>query len=222
MTDPEKLTSASKRRGLQLVVIFITGMLSYHIALQVGGRVVTDRSEITLLEEQVKQLQDENNQLFEELFSSKPGYNPQAGPGNLPYDAEVDARAVVREAREIARQEEKFLMITFGANWCPDCRNLHRQLKSDAVRSYTADRFLFVNVDVGSKLNQNTGLAQELGVSLRLGIPVAVFFDTAGQIIGATNNGELEPARYYTSPQILKFIRDVAERSRIMAPDKVR
>ena len=92
--------------------------------------------------------------------------------GSLPYDGETDARAAVKEARERARQEGKFLMVTFGANWCPDCRNLHRHLKSDVVRSYTNDRFLFVNVDVG-KLNQNRDLAQELGVSLRRGIPVA-------------------------------------------------
>ena len=89
------------------------------------------------------------------------------------------------------------------------------------VRPYTTDRFLFVNVDVG-KLNQNRDLAQELGVSLNRGIPVAIFFDTKGRAIGATNNGELEPARHYTSPQILKFLRDVAERSRILAPDAVR
>ena len=89
------------------------------------------------------------------------------------------------------------------------------------VRSYTDERFLFVNVDVG-KLNQNRGLAQELGVSMNRGIPVAIFFDRKGQVIGATNDGELEPARHFTSPQILKFVRDVVERSRILAPDAVR
>ena len=123
-------------------------------------------------------------------------------------------------ARSQGRDEGKFLMVTFGANWCPDCRNLHRHLQSDLVQSYTRDRFLFVNVDVG-KFNQNADLAEELGVSLRRGIPVAIFFDADGQVIGATNDGELEPARRYTSHQILKFIRDVTERSRILAPDAV-
>jgi len=35
------------------------------------------------------------------------------------------------------------------------------------------------------------------------------------------HNGELVPARRYSSKQILKFARDVAERSRIAAPDSV-
>ena len=221
MPDPSKFTRPRKSRGLGLAAAFACGLFAYHIALQLGGQVAVDRTRMDLLEHQVQRLQEDNNQLFEELFSSKPDYDPLADPGNLPYDGDTDARAAVAEARERARQEGKFLMVTFGANWCPDCRNLHRHLQGDVVSSYTADRFLFVNVDVG-KLNQNTELAQELGVSLNRGIPVAIFFDATGRAIGATNNGELEPARHYTSPQILKFVRDVAERSRILAPDAVR
>jgi thiol:disulfide interchange protein len=221
MPDPSKFIRLRKRRSLEAAAVFACGLLAYHVALQLGGRVTVDRTRMDLLEHQVQRLQDENSQLFEELFSPKPNEHPLADQGSLPYDGDTDARAAVREALEQARQEGKFLMVTFGANWCPDCRNLHRHLESDMVRPYTTDRFLFVNVDVG-KLNQNRDLAQELGVSLNRGIPVAIFFDTKGRAIGATNNGELEPARHYTSPQILKFLRDVAERSRILAPDAVR
>ena len=78
-----------------------------------------------------------------------------------------------------AASEQKFLMITFGANWCLDCRNLHRRLKSEDVKQYTDDRFLFVNVDVG-KFNQNADLANELGVTLSRGIPVAIFLRSRG------------------------------------------
>lgn len=213
-------TKLHKHGAHWMVIAFACGLLAYHIALQLGDQAVIDRTRMELLEQQVQRLQDENNQLFEELFSPKPNNNHLGDPGSLPYDGETDARIAVSAARAQARQEGMFLMVTFGANWCPDCRNLHRHLKSDLVRSYTADKFLFVNVDVG-KMNQNRDLAQELGVSLGLGIPVAIFFDTTGRVIGTTNNGELEPARHYTSPQILKFIRDVAERSRILAPDAV-
>jgi len=57
---------------------------------------------------------------------------------------------------------------------------------------------------------------------LSKGIPVAIFFNPNGQVIGTTNEGQLEPARRYSSKQILKFMRDIAERSRILAPDAVR
>ncbi len=97
---------------------------------------------------------------------------------------------------------------------------MHSHLKSGEVADYTEDLFYFVNVDVG-KFNQNADIAAELGVTLSKGIPVAVFFNPDGHLIGATNEGQLEPARHYSSRQILKFMRDIAERSRILAPDAV-
>ena len=127
------LTKLSKRRSLVLAAVFVCGLLTYHIALQLGGRIIVDQTSLDQLEQQVQRLKGENNQLFEELFSQKPNYDPMADVGGLPYDGENDARAAVKEVRARARQEGKFLMVTFGANWCPDCRNLHRHLKSDVV-----------------------------------------------------------------------------------------
>jgi thioredoxin 1 len=140
--------------------------------------------------------------------------------GELPYDGDDDASNEVAAARATAVREKKFLMVTFGANWCWDCRSLHRNLHSEAVENYTRDLFQFVNVDVG-KFNQNRHVADDLGISLSRGIPVAIFFDPQGQMIGTTNEGQLEPARRYSSRQILKFVRDIAERSQIAAPDAV-
>lgn len=220
MSQSPKITGWKKRQLVWLAVMFAAGVLAYHLSLEFGGKAVIDQAAVSRLERQVEQLQDENDELFEELLRRKPDYDLLIDPENLPYDGEADARAIVAEARARAGREGKFLMVTFGANWCLDCRNLHHQLNSEVVKSYTEGRFLFVNVDVG-KFNQNADLAEELGVSLSRGIPVAIFFDRAGQVIGTTNQGELEPARHYTSRQILRFVRDVAERSRILAPDAV-
>ena len=175
------------------------------------------------LEEQlnlVVELQEENRQLTEDLFSPRYRWYPLLGDDDLPYDENAEARAMVNSEREKALRDGRFLMVTFGANWCQDCRTLHSHLKSGEVADYTGDLFYFVNVDVG-KFNQNADIAAELGVTLSKGIPVAVFFDPDGQLIGATNEGQLEPARHYSSRQILKFMRDIAERSRILAPDAV-
>jgi thioredoxin-like negative regulator of GroEL len=111
-------------------------------------------------------------------------------------------------------------MVTFGANWCMDCRTLYRNLNNEEVADYARDLFLFVNVNVG-KFNRNRQLADELGVDLSRGIPVAIFFDPDGRVIGTTNEGQLEPARRYSSKQILRFLRDIAERERVLAPDSV-
>ena len=165
-------------------------------------------------------LQKENAELIDDLFDYK-GPDAVFDPDDLPYDGSVDARAMVEEARRQASQAGRFLMITFGANWCMDCRTLYHSLKTDEVREYTDEVFHFAHIDVG-KFNRNREVARELGIDLSRGIPVAIFFDPAGNKIGTTNDGQLEPARFYTSKQILKFVRDIAEKSVIAAPDSVR
>lgn len=199
----------------------VAGMLLHRGLLWRNGLVVMDEQRLEQQLNLVSALQEENRQLNEALFSPQFRAYPLVNDGELPYDENVNARAVVNSARERALHDGRFVMVTFGANWCQDCRTLHRHLQSREVADYTEDLFYFVNVNVG-KFNQNADIAAELGVTLTKGIPVAVFFDPDGQLIGTTNEGQLEPARRYSSQQILRFIRDIAERSRILAPDAVR
>lgn len=198
----------------------LTGLALYHVGVTLGGKTLVDDAEIDQQREEMALLRNENQELTDELFRPR-------GPGaeilvseTLPYDADADADEAVRTARAAAISEGKFLMVTFGANWCLDCRTLYYRLNNEPVASYANKYFRFVHVDVG-KFNRNREVAEALGVSLTRGIPVAVFFDPEGQAIGTTNDGQLEPARHYSSKQILKFVRDIAEHSRILAPDSV-
>lgn len=212
------------RRPLGRVLTFVAGLLLglaiYHGTLMLTGRTPVGRDFLDEQQARLDELQRDNLELTEELFS--PGSR-----GNFAFDwneslylDDADAASVVNDARAAARAEKKFLMVTFGANWCTDCRTLHRHLNSEPVSSYVRDLFRFAYVDVG-KFNRNRDVAESLGVSLSRGIPVAVFFDPEGELIGTTNEGELEPARHYSSKQILKFVRDIAERDRILPPDSV-
>jgi len=199
----------------------LTGLAIYHLGLWINGYSFLSREALERQQALLSELQEENRELTEELFKPVVLDEIDYFGTELPYDSDADARSEVASARQLARESNKFLMVTFGANWCMDCRTLHFNLNREDVQQYTEDRFLFVNVDVG-KFNQNTGLASELGISLSKGIPVAIFFDPSGAVIGTTNEGQLEPARRYTSKQILKFVRDIAERSVVLAPDRAR
>ena len=198
----------------------ILGLFVYHGALIVSGQTPVQRELLDEQQARLALLQEENHELTEELFRPKVQGNFAFSQDELPYDGQADAAALVNNARIEARAERKFLMVTFGANWCLDCRTLHHHLNSEPVAGYARDLFRFVNVDVG-KFNQNRDIAESLGISLSRGIPVAVFFDPEGGVIGTTNEGQLEPSRHYSSKQILKFVRDIAERSRVSAPDSV-
>ena len=134
-----------------------------------------------------------------------------------PYPPPANAAADLQRARERARRSSKLLMVVFGGNWCPDCRALHDRLHESPVREYVAARFEIVNVNIGD-MDANLGIAKDLGVSLKKGVPAAAFFAPDGKPVGITNQGELEPARQYSAQQILAFLRRVAERRLIEKP----
>jgi thiol-disulfide isomerase/thioredoxin len=137
---------------------------------------------------------------------------------HLPYDAKADARREIAAAKARAAASGKMLMVTFGANWCPDCLTLHRDLEDPVTRDYAHEKFEMVNVDVG-EFGKNSDVARELGVTVN-GIPLAVFYSSDGRPIGDTTGGELEPSRHYTSREILDFLKEVAEHRRVVSPDQ--
>ena len=207
------------RAGMHFVGGILAGGVICLVVLRMSGLAVVSQHELDEQAQLVADLQEENYELTDDLFDYQA---PEAvfDPSDRPYDESADAHAVVADARQQALQAGEFLMITFGANWCMDCRTLYYNLETDYVIEYTDGLFHFANVDVG-KFNRNRDVAEELGVDLALGIPVAIFFDREGNKIGTTNDGQLETARFYSSKQILKFVRNIAEKSLIEAPDSV-
>ena len=211
--------SSNYRAGMHFVGGILAGGVICLVVLRLSGLAVVSQDQLDKQAQLVTDLQRENYELTDDLFDYQ-GPDAVFDPTDLPYDELADARAVVTDARRLALQADKILMVTFGANWCMDCRTLYQHLKTDDVTAYTDGLFHFANVDVG-KFNRNRDLAEELGVDLTRGIPVAIFFDATGNKIGTTNDGELETARFYSSKQILKFVRNIAEKSLIAAPDSV-
>jgi thioredoxin 1 len=187
--------------------------------LRLSGYTLISQADLSEHVRLIAELQEENLELADDLFLRQ-GPDVRFDPADLPYTNDADASATIAKARQQALENGKFLMVTFGANWCLDCRTLYHHLRSPEVQAFTADTFDFANVNVG-KVNINVELAADLGVDLQRGIPVAIFFDPDGKVIGTTNNGQLAPARFYSSKQILKFVRNVVEKSLITAPDSV-
>jgi thiol:disulfide interchange protein len=137
--------------------------------------------------------------------------------GSKLYNPENDARVVFDSELAAAIDSNRYLMVVFGADWCPDCLKLYDNLVSPDVASYMRDSMNFMTVDVGRK-DRNIEFAEELGITVSNGIPVAVFFSPKGEVIGSTNNGELEPSRSFSSAQILRFVTTIVEYHRVTDP----
>ena len=78
------------------------------------------------------------------------------------YKPGSNARAVFASGLSSAISTNNYLMVVFGADWCPDCRKLYENLASEEVASYMDDHMNFVTIDVGRK-DLNIDLAAELG-----------------------------------------------------------
>ena len=68
----------------------------------------------------------------------------------------------------------KMLMVTFGANWCPDCLTLHDNLHAADTRAYVEKHFEVVQIDVGDS-KKSAAVKRDLGIAVNV-IPLAVFY----------------------------------------------
>jgi thiol:disulfide interchange protein len=143
---------------------------------------------------------------------------PSPTATNLPYRSDVDARTAVAKGQARAAASGKMLMVTFGANWCPDCLTLHENLFSAETRKYAERHFEFVAIDVGDA-QKSAAVQRDLGVEVKV-IPAALFYSPDGELVGDTLSGELKPSRHFTSREIRDFLREVVDYHRIVSPDQ--
>ncbi len=81
---------------------------------------------------------------------------PASAPGQMP--------ALIQEALDRARDEEKLVLLDFYAEWCPSCKRLQVETFQDPRVQAELARFVFVKVDTDA----HPGVSKHFGVE---GIP---------------------------------------------------
>lgn len=105
---------------------------------------------------------------------------PVFGAG-LPYDETADAKADLAHALAAGRETGKKVVAVFGANWCPDCRRLDKEIYDN--NGELGDRkYIIVKVDVGN-FDKNIDLARQYGDPIKKGIPGAVVITPDNKIV---------------------------------------
>ena len=137
---------------------------------------------------------------------------------NLPYKSDVDVRMAVEAGKARAAESGKMLMVTFGANWCPDCLTLQKNLRDPETQAYAERNFEMVNIDVGDSI-KSARVERDLDMTVNT-IPLAMFYSSDGKPICDTQRGELKPSRHYSSREILGFLREVVDYRRAVSPDQ--
>lgn len=127
----------------------------------------------------------------------------------LPYDEQADAPAELAQTLQKAQRSAKPVLILFGANWCGDCVALDKALHEPRNAELVQREFLTIKIDVG-RFNRNTELAKQYGNPIKKGIPAAVLLSPKGELVYATQAGELSNARRMGDDGIHDFFKEAA------------
>lgn len=122
----------------------------------------------------------------------------------VPYNERANASADMQHALAAAQANGTEVLAVFGANWCPDCRELDKALNGSS-HALIAGRFEVVKIDVGM-FDKNLELANKYGNPIKLGIPAVVVLSADNKIVYSSKGGELANARKMGDTGIYDFL----------------
>lgn len=121
-----------------------------------------------------------------------------------PTDKKVE-QEYARNLKQIQNNNKK-LVLLFGADWCGDCKALEMHLANSTVFTALKNSFLFQKVDVG-RFNKNILFNNKFQDPIDGGIPAIVIIDKAEKILVSTNSGYFSNARKMSASEVLKFFK---------------
>ena len=110
------------------------------------------------------------------------------------FDAKADGEKLIAAALDQAHRDDKRIIVLFGANWCPWCRQLHRVFETDpAAVARLRQNFVLVYLDANTRNDKkrNAAVIARYGNPVRLGIPVLVVLDREGTPLTTRETGSI-------------------------------
>lgn len=115
---------------------------------------------------------------------------PAIEPGIPAYDPSRDALADVQAALAASRGDGRPVLLVFGANWCPACRDLHAESADPEVAPVLAGEYHTIAVDIG-RADHNMALTHRY-VALQT-IPALAVLRADGSILTSTGTRPVGP-----------------------------
>jgi thiol:disulfide interchange protein len=135
----------------------------------------------------------------------------EEAPKNRPniYDESADATKQIADALAKAKQENKRVLLQFGANWCGWCHKLHKLFEADAeIAGVLKESYVVIMVDVNK--GHNTDIDQRYQNPTRFGLPALVVLDSAGKVLVTQDTGKLEEGDHHDPKKVLAFLNEWA------------
>jgi thiol:disulfide interchange protein len=135
----------------------------------------------------------------------------EEAPKNRPsiYDESADATKQIADALAKAKQDNKRVLLQFGANWCGWCHKLHKLFEADAeIAGVLKESYVVVMVDVNQ--GHNKDIDQRYQNPTRFGLPALVVLDSAGKVLVTQDTGKLEEGDHHDPKRVLAFLNEWA------------
>jgi len=132
-----------------------------------------------------------------------------AAAADNPYNENADAKLDIKQALTQAAVSNTPIIVVFGDNWCPDCKELDLAMKNGASASLLERDFKIVKVNVG-QFDKNLDVAKQYGVPLEKGIPAVAILSPKNDVLYVTKEGELANAGKMGDTGIYEFFKKVA------------
>ena len=128
-----------------------------------------------------------------------------------PYNPNADAKADLKKAIEMAKKENKHVLIQIGGNWCPWCIRFHVFATSEqTVDSIIRQEYIYLLLNY-SKENKNWDLMERFQYPNRFGFPVFVVLNGEGKLLHIQDSGILEncdpQVKGYDTTKVVTFLK---------------
>lgn len=121
------------------------------------------------------------------------------------YDTSADGFEQITAALVTAKQDNKRVLLQFGAEWCGWCHLLHRLFETDErVSEKLKADYVVVPIDVDQ--DHNKAVDEKYGHPMQHGLPVIVILDADGTQLATQDTAELEEGDHHDPGKVMAFL----------------
>jgi len=141
-------------------------------------------------------------------FSIVGAYSQEAATTEtMIYNPEANVNADLAKAIAQAREDDKYVFVQIGGNWCKWCVKFHQFVNSDQqIDSMIKANYVVVKVNY-DKENKNSDILNRLEHPERFGFPVFVILKN-GKRIHTQDSGYLESGAAYDKKKVMRFLQN--------------
>jgi len=161
-----------------------------------------------------------NLQAADETTTDEPAIGEeQSGQRYLPSD---DPMADLAASFDVARKNDRLMLVVLGANWCHDSRALATRLYEEPLSSIVNEFYEILFVDVGY-LETGRDVITSLGIPVYYATPTVLIVDpVSGQLLNAQNRHQWANAASISMEESLGYFRQFSSPDHSALLDKTK